>query len=190
MQRGYTLVELLVAVFLAVNILSGIVLAYTAAIRYLAQARTKYMGSAGVQIVLNLVGKELYNVACTDPDNLNCSDPNWIVVSPAVNTLESSNTRTLLGRIETPGGLSPDREFCIRYESSDNTARYCSGLPCSACLVANSQVIATGISDLIFSRPDNTTINARIDIKEKKPSGEEEANPRQYRGSFTIAYFQ
>jgi len=172
--RGFTLVEMLVAVFLAVNVFGAVLIAYTTSVRYLSNARSKQTGNSNGQMALNFMEKELHNVACTetDPAVFDCSQlPYDPLPDNPLDTGETSSQNRLFGIVRLPGSY---RVFCFCRRPIDNTLHYVSNstLASGSCVSDDTscpsawQTVASNIQSLAVTRPSPTTVRIRVTVSE------------------------
>lgn len=195
-DRGYTLIEVLVAVFLAVNVFAGVMVTYTASIRYLGNIRAQQTGSSNAQMALSLMEKELYNVNCVG--DATCDDVGEIISIPLV----GASGYRLGGRVQTTAGGSVRRfRFCYKNTSGcEKMIRYCSEMnplddncysstTCTlgACSAATGWLtIARNIEAFTVTRSTTSDIQIQITANE----GSVAVSSRTYYSSVSISYGQ
>ncbi|MFC1521468.1 type II secretion system protein J [Elusimicrobiota bacterium] len=205
--RGFTLIEMLVAMFLAINILAGMVMAYASVVRYLQQVRQKLKGDANAAIAMTFIEKEISNI------NIKHPNPDMLVYSPRHDAdsawADYSNAALLVGAEETDFGDADDdadRCFKICHDSVDKIFYYPSLTPadvsgvdmCNATSVSGTPLvcsaesgglmIADKISDLVFTRTAPNMITIEIEAEmERNPLTNEITKTRSFKRSITLA---
>ncbi|MBI4370038.1 MAG: type II secretion system protein [Elusimicrobia bacterium] len=118
---GYTLVEVLVAVMLAVNVLTGMLVGYTAILRYVINLQQQNTGSFAAFAALKLVVRELADVSCTLETE--CPDFDSIVYC---NPSGDLTHYYVWGRRHADPNLHGDTYVRFDYDTSANDLTYCS----------------------------------------------------------------
>lgn len=121
---GFTLIEVLVAVFLSSTILGGAFMGYTLAVRYLKNAQQRTSGGFAAMSSIKLMINELSNSSCiTDTE---CTD--FEGASGLVNCFDGDadgTDDTVTGRIHQNVDPASDSHRFFRFAWASGEIRYC-----------------------------------------------------------------